>query len=117
METNKEENTVLLGGIEYPLCNQEDDYLASVDGCTYTKLVSFDNWAYQEACRRWEIIKHRLTDLRIGPLWHRNENIIEYPMGYRYSTHSTPRWHKDESNGQDSDHVRFDWDRDFFDIE
>ncbi|EWG36661.1 hypothetical protein FVEG_00586 [Fusarium verticillioides 7600] len=43
METNKEENTVLLGGIEFPLCNQEDDCLASVDGCTYTKLVTFDN--------------------------------------------------------------------------
>ncbi|KAF5686581.1 hypothetical protein FDENT_5746 [Fusarium denticulatum] len=38
-------------------------------------------------------------------------------MGYRYSTQFNSRWHKDESNEQDSNHVRFDWGRDFFDIE
>ncbi|KAF5565457.1 hypothetical protein FPHYL_4255 [Fusarium phyllophilum] len=79
----------------------EDDSLASLDGCTYTKVVSFNNWVHQEACRRWEIIKHPLTDLRVEPLWHRNEDVIEYAVDYRFAR-SNPRWHEDESNEQDS---------------
>ncbi|KAF5532839.1 hypothetical protein FNAPI_12853 [Fusarium napiforme] len=42
---------------------------------------------------------------------------MKHAMGYRYSKQFTPRRHKDESNEQDSNHVRFDWDRDFCDIE
>ncbi|KAF5719064.1 hypothetical protein FMUND_4853 [Fusarium mundagurra] len=94
METNDERNAIILGGREFPPCIQEDDSLASLDGCTYAKVVSFDNWVHQEACRRWEIIKHPLTDLRVEPLWHRNEGVIEYAMNYR-----------------------FDWDRGFLNIE
>ncbi|KAF5682224.1 hypothetical protein FCIRC_5127 [Fusarium circinatum] len=117
METNNEKNAVLLSGISFPLLNQEDDYSDSMDGCTYTKLVTFDSWVWQEACRRCEIMQHPFTDLRVGALWHRNEAVIRHAMCYRYSTPFTPRGHENESNEQNSNHAKFDWDRDFYDID
>ncbi|KAF4415729.1 hypothetical protein F53441_14601 [Fusarium austroafricanum] len=57
--------------------------IGPMEGCVYdvdTGVFKIERWAMEAAKRRWAIICHPYTDLRVAPPWQRTEPMIKEVM-------------------------------------